>query len=374
MSVTITRPVRRRPQFHALEVADVTRLIDDAVAITFTVPPELREEYAFGAGQHLTVRRIVDGEDIRRSYSICSTPDDLARHGRLRIGVKAVAGGSFSAFVASELRTGHAIDVMPPLGHFTTAFDPTRTRHYAAVAAGSGITPVLSLIATGLAVEPRSRFTVIFGNRYARSVMFAEELADLKDRYPTRLHLVHVLSREPQDAELLSGRVDADRFSRLVGASGLLDADDVDEWFLCGPYGMVTDVRAVLADRGVPDQAVHTELFHVADAATPPSTPTTADAGPTAGEAEVTVLLDGRASTFTMPRAGRVLDAALKVRSELPFACKGGVCSTCRAKITSGRVEMARNYALEPDEVAAGYVLTCQSSPTTDAITVDYDA
>lgn len=374
MSVTITRPVRRRPQFHALEVADVARLVEDAVAITFVVPVELREAYAFRAGQHLTVRRIVDGEDIRRSYSICSTPDDLARHGLLRIGVKAVAGGSFSAFVASELRTGHAIDVMPPLGHFTTAFEPTRIRHYAAVAAGSGITPVLSLITTGLAVEPRSRFSVIFGNRYARSVMFAEELADLKDRYPTRLHLVHVLSREPQDAELLSGRVDAGRFARLVGADGLLDPDDVDEWFLCGPYGMVTDVRAILADRGVPDEAVHTELFHVADAATPPPTPTTADAGPTAGEAEVTVLLDGRASTFTMPRDGRVLDAALKVRSELPFACKGGVCSTCRAKVTSGHVQMARNYALEPDEIAAGYVLTCQSSPTTDTVTVDYDA
>jgi len=387
MSITITRPVRRRPQFHALEVADVTQLIEDAVAITFAVPPELREAYAFRAGQHLTVRRIVDGEDIRRSYSICSTPDELATRGLLRIGVKAVAGGSFSGFVASQLRVGHAIDVMPPLGHFTTAFEPTRTRHYAAVAAGSGITPVLSVIATGLAVERRSRFTVIFGNRYARSVMFAEELADLKDRYPTRLHLVHVLSREPQDAELLSGRVDADRFARLIGANGLLDADDVDEWFLCGPYGMVIDVRAVLADRGVPDEAVHTELFHVADAATPPPTPnhdasrlplrigvTTPDAGPTAGEAEVTVLLDGRASTFTMPRDGRVLDAALKVRSELPFACKGGVCSTCRAKVTSGHVQMARNYALEPDEIAAGYVLTCQSSPTTDTVTVDYDA
>lgn len=374
MSVTISRPVRRRPQFHALDVADVTRLVDDAVAITFTVPAELREAYAFRPGQHLTVRRIVDGEDIRRSYSICSTPDELKTHGRLRIGVKAVAGGSFSAFVASELQTGYAIDVMPPLGHFTTSFDPARIRHYAAVAAGSGITPVLSLIATGLAAEPQSRFTVIFGNRYARSVMFAEELADLKDRYPTRLHLVHVLSREPQDAELLSGRVDADRFARLIGDGGLLDAGDVDEWFLCGPYGMVTDVRGVLADRGVPDEGVHTELFHVADAATPPPTPSTADAGPTAGEAEVTVLLDGRSSTFTMPRDGRVLDAALKVRSELPFACKGGVCSTCRAKITSGHVEMARNYALEPDEVAAGYVLTCQSSPTTDAITVDYDA
>lgn len=374
MSVTITRPVRRRPQFHALAVAEITPLVDDAVAVGFDVPPELREQFAFRAGQHLTVRRIVDGEDIRRSYSICSTPDELERRGRVRIGVKAVAGGSFSAYVMSELQAGQSIDVLPPLGHFTTAFDPARTRHYAAVAAGSGITPVLSLIATGLATEPQSRFTLIFGNRYARSVMFAEELADLKDRYPARLHVIHVLSRELQDAELLSGRIDADKFRRIIGASGLVDADDVDEWFLCGPYGMVVDARAALADHGVADVAVHTELFHVADAATPPPTPTSAEAGPTAGETEVTVLLDGRASTFTMPRDGRVLDNALKVRSELPFACKGGVCSTCRAKVIDGHVEMARNYALEPDELAAGYVLTCQSSPTTDTLTVDYDA
>jgi ring-1,2-phenylacetyl-CoA epoxidase subunit PaaE len=374
MSVTITRPVRRRPQFHALAVAEITPLVDDAVAVGFDVPPELREQFAFRAGQHLTVRRIVDGEDIRRSYSICSTPDELERRGRVRIGVKAVAGGSFSAYVMSELQAGQSIDVLPPLGHFTTAFAPARTRHYAAVAAGSGITPVLSLIATGLATEPQSRFTLIFGNRYARSVMFAEELADLKDRYPARLHVIHVLSRELQDAELLSGRIDADKFRRIIGASGLVDADDVDEWFLCGPYGMVVDARAALADHGVADVAVHTELFHVADAATPPPTPTSAEAGPTAGETEVTVLLDGRASTFTMSRDGRVLDNALKVRSELPFACKGGVCSTCRAKVIDGHVEMARNYALEPDELAAGYVLTCQSSPTTDTLTVDYDA
>jgi ring-1,2-phenylacetyl-CoA epoxidase subunit PaaE len=374
VTVTITRPVRRRPRFHSLPVADVTRLTDDSAVITFLVPEELRDDYSFGAGQHLTVRRFVDDEDIRRSYSICSTPDELARHGRLRIGVKAVAGGSFSAYVMSDLRAGHAIDVMPPLGHFTTAFEPTRTRHYAAIAAGSGITPVLSLIATGLAVEPRSRFTLIFGNRYARSVMFAEELADLKDRYPARLHVVHVLSRELQDAALLSGRVDADKFRRLIGPSGLLDADDVDEWFLCGPYGMVVDIRGVLAGRGIADDAVHTELFHVADAATPPPAPPTEDVGPGAGEAEITVMLDGRSSTVTMPRDGRVLDAALRVRPELPFACKGGVCSTCRAKVIAGKVEMARNYALEPEDVAAGYVLTCQSSPVTDSVTVDYDA
>jgi ring-1,2-phenylacetyl-CoA epoxidase subunit PaaE len=227
---------------------------------------------------------------------------------------------------------------------------------------------VLSLVATALEVEPESRFTVLFGNRYARSVMFAEELADLKDRYPTRLHLVHILSREPQDAELLYGRLDADRLRRLFDS--LVDPSTVDEWFLCGPYGMVLDAKAVLAERGVPDAAVRTELFHVEDAPVPRRE---RPAGQSAGAAQVTILLDGRASTFTMDRDGRVLDAALRVRSELPYACKGGVCSTCRAKLVEGKVEMARNFALEPDEIAQGYVLTCQSSPVTDRVVIDYD-
>jgi ring-1,2-phenylacetyl-CoA epoxidase subunit PaaE len=323
---------------------------------------------------HLTVRRMVDGEDVRRSYSICSTPADLLERGRLCIGVKHLAGGSFSEYVVSELTTGATVDVMPPLGHFTTAFTADRSRRYAAVAAGSGITPVLSILATGLATEPDSEFTLVYGNRFARSVMFAEELADLKDRYPTRLHVIHVLSREPQDAALLSGRVDAERFERLIAADGLIDADSIDEWFLCGPYGMVVDVRGVLSARGVADGRVHAELFHVADSATPPPALPAADARPTAGDAEVTIVLDGRASRLTMRRDERVLDAALRVRSELPFACRGGVCSTCKAKVTEGAVTMARNYALEPDEIAAGYVLTCQSSPVTDTITVDYDA
>ncbi len=372
MSVTISRPVRRRPTFHPLTVAAIEALTDEAVVVTFEVPPELRADFSFRAGQHLTVRRIVGDEDVRRSYSICSTPAELASTGQLRIGVKAVSGGAFSQFATRELGAGHTVDVMPPLGHFTSEFAPDRTRHYVAVAAGSGITPILSLIATALATEPESTFTLVYGNRFARSVMFAEELADLKDRFPTRLQLLHVLSREPQDADVLSGRVDARRFARLIEA-GLVDAG-ADEWFLCGPYGMVTDVRNALADRGVPDSAVRTELFHVADA--PPNEPrteTVADDAPGADSAAVTILLDGRASSFTMRRDERVLDAALKIRSELPYACKGGVCSTCRAKVTTGRVEMARNYALEPDELAAGYVLTCQASPVTDEVTVDYD-
>jgi ring-1,2-phenylacetyl-CoA epoxidase subunit PaaE len=368
MTVTVTRPQRRRPTFHELAVDDVTPLTDTAVAVAFAVPEPLREAFAFQAGQHLTVRRVVDGQDVRRSYSICSTPMELAGHGRLCIGVKQVPGGSFSTYATRGLHEGDVVEVLPPLGHFTTRVDPDRSRHYAAVVAGSGITPVLSLIATALAVEPASRFTLLYGNRSSASVMFAEELADLKDRYPTRLHLVHVLSREPQDAELLSGRLDADRLRRLFGM--LVPAAAVDEWFLCGPYGMVLDAKAVLAECGVSDSLVHTELFHVEDL----PVERRPEPGPAeTGQAEVTILLDGRASTFSMGRDERVLDAALRVRGELPYACKGGVCSTCRAKLVEGEVRMARNYALEPDELAAGYVLTCQSSPVTDRLTVDYD-
>ena len=367
-TVTIRRPQRRRPFFHELRVAAVDRLTDDAVAVTFQVPDELREAFTFQAGQHLTVRRLVDGVDVRRSYSICSSPEELDRTGRLRIGVKQVSGGAFSTY-AQTLHEGDAVDVLPPLGHFTTAFDPTRSRHYTALVAGSGITPVLSLVATALATEPESRFTLVYGNRYARSVMFTEELADLKDRYRTRLHLVHVLSREPQDAELLSGRIDADRLERLLDS--LVPADNVDEWFLCGPYGMVIDAKTVLGGRGVPDDRIHTELFHVEDAPVERRAP---EPDVDQKDAEVTILLDGRASTFTMRRDERVLDAALRVRGELPYACKGGVCSTCRAKLVEGQVTMARNFALEPDELAAGYVLTCQSSPVTDHLKVDYDA
>nr|WP_205808964.1 1,2-phenylacetyl-CoA epoxidase subunit PaaE [Micromonospora sp. HNM0581] len=377
VTVTITRPVRRRPLFHPLPVVAVDRLTADAVAITFAVPEELRETFAFRAGQHLTVRLpsaavVADGAggavpDVRRSYSICSTPAELARHGRLRIGVREIPGGSFSGYACGVLRHGDTIEVLPPLGHFTTDFAPNRARRYGAVVAGSGITAVLSLVATALAVEPASTFTLVYGNRTAGSVMFAEELADLKDRHPTRMHLVHVLSREQGDSPLLSGRIDAERLGRLLDTIVLGDA--VEEWFLCGPYPMVVDARTVLTGRGVAESALHTELFHV-DAPPPP----VRRDDDVSGGTDVTIMLDGRSSSFTMRRDERVLDAALKVRGELPYACKGGVCSTCRAKVVAGEVEMARNYALEPDEVDAGYVLTCQSSPLTDTVSIDYDA
>jgi ring-1,2-phenylacetyl-CoA epoxidase subunit PaaE len=373
----IRRPAKRRPMFHRLAVVDVERLTDDAVAVTFDVPVALRELFAFRAGQHLTVRRRAEsGEEIRRSYSISSTPARLRDDGELRVGIKRVVGGAFSTYALSGLAPGDEVDVLPPLGHFTTAFAPERVRHYAAIAAGSGITPVLSLAATALASEPGSRVTLVYGNRAAASVMFAEELADLKDRHRERLHVIHVLSREAQESALLSGRLDEARIGAILDA--LLPAGTVDEWFLCGPYGMVLDAKVALSVREVADSAVHTELFHVDD--TPPTARPAAapnDLAPDAGEqerTEVSIMLDGRATTFTMAHDERVLDAALRARPELPYACKGGVCSTCRAKVIEGRVEMARNFALEPDELAAGYVLTCQAMPITDKVVVDFDS
>jgi ring-1,2-phenylacetyl-CoA epoxidase subunit PaaE len=365
--MTAAPRAHRHLEFHPLRVATVERLTHDAVAVTFDVPDELREKYAFSAGQHLTLRRVVDGEDIRRNYSICASETS----GLLRVAIKGVPGGIFSTHALTALRSGDTVDVLTPTGAFTTAFDPTRTRHYAAIAAGSGITPVLSLIATALEVEPQSRCTLLFGNRTTKSVMFLEELADLKDRYPDRLHLVHVLSREAGEVELFHGRLDPQRIGRILDL--LLPPSEVDTWFLCGPYGMVTGAREALTARGVPASDIHVELFFVEDAPIERAPDEVEDDNDDEAS-EVTIVLDGRSTTLAVRHDERVLDAALRVRAELPFACKGGVCSTCRARLVEGEVRMERNYALEPDEVAAGYVLTCQSHPRTEKVVLDYDA
>ena len=358
---------RRHGTFHPLRVSRVEQLTDDAVAITFDVPDDLRDDYAFTQGQHLTVRIRIDGEEVRRNYSICAP----ATGGRLRIGVKRLAGGAFSGHATSSLEVGDVVDVMTPTGRFFTALDPANAKHYCAVAAGSGITPVLSIVSTVLEVEPRSTVTLLYGNRTTGSVMFLDELADLKDRYPERFRLVHVLSREPHEVDLFSGRLDAAKLRALTDA--LVPVDSVDEWFLCGPFTMVQEARALLAERGVPASHVHTELFHVEG--TDPRESAVVDDSRAEGSSTVTVTLDGRASTLQVPRSGqKVLDAVLAVRADAPYACKGGVCGTCRARLVSGKVDMERNYALEPDEVDAGFVLACQSRPVSDEVVLDFDA
>jgi ring-1,2-phenylacetyl-CoA epoxidase subunit PaaE len=349
-----------RAPFLELAVARVDRLCDDAVAITFEVPAEHAERYRFRPGQSLTLRRVIDGRDERRSYSICSAVGD-----RPRIGVREVAGGVMSGWLVHGVRPGDRIEVQPPAGSFTPDLE-VASRHVL-IAAGSGITPVLSITASALA-DPDAQVSVLYGNRRAGSVMFADEIADLKDRYHSRFQLVHVLSREAVEVELFSGRMDAARLRRLLPATCVVDA--VDHWWLCGPYGMVTDAMGVLAELGVPAGRVHRELFYVEDVAPEPARHAEADvAGST-----VTVVLDGRRTTTSVAPGTPVLDGAQRARPDLPFACKGGVCGTCRAKLTAGQVRMRRNFALEEAELAAGYVLTCQSLPVSDELTVDYDA
>jgi ring-1,2-phenylacetyl-CoA epoxidase subunit PaaE len=355
-------PGRRRPVFHPLRVARVEQLTDDAVAVTFDVPAELAEDYAFAPGQALTLRRVDGDRDERRSYSICA-PMGAAP----RVGVREVPGGFFSSYLVHQVRPGDTIEVLPPAGTFTA--DLSVPGDHVFVVAGSGITPALSLAGTVLR-DGESTVTVFYGNRRTNTVMFADELADLKDRYGTRLQLVHVLSREPRDAELTSGRLDGDRLRTLVDA--FTDPVAVDHWWLCGPHGMVDDARTLLSELGVPAERVHQELFFVDDV---PPQPVRGDDQVVEGpSSQVTVVLDGRETSLSLPRDVPVLDSAQQVRGDLPFACKGGVCGTCRARVTDGEVEMRRNYALEPKEVEAGYVLTCQTVPVSDAVTIDCDA
>jgi ring-1,2-phenylacetyl-CoA epoxidase subunit PaaE len=358
----VTASTRRRPQFHPLTVAKVESLTDDAVAVTFDIPDELAEDYRFKPGQALTLRRVDGGRDERRSYSICA-PMGAAP----RVGVREVPGGFFSSYLVHEVRPGDRIEVLPPSGTFTA--DLSVPGDHVFVVAGSGITPALSL-ASSVLRDGKSTVTVFYGNRRTNTVMFADELADLKDRYGTRLQLVHVLSREPRDAELTSGRLDGARLRVLV--DNLVDAEHVDHWWLCGPHGMVEDAHALLAELGVPREKVHQELFYVDDV---PPEPVRGDEETVTGpSSQVTIVLDGRSTPLTLPKDVPVLDSAQKVRADLPFACKGGVCGTCRARVTDGEVVMRRNYALEPAEVEAGYVLTCQTLPCSDAVTVDFDA
>ena len=362
MTSTVDTPVRPRRGFHALRVAEVERLCDDAVAVTLEVPDELSDEFDFRPGQSVTLRLRTEEGEHRRSYSICAP-----RGAKPRIGVRLVPDGLFSGWLTEEIRAGDELEVQAPSGSFTP--DLTRSARHVLVAAGSGITPVLS-IAASLLADTDSRVTVVYGNRRSDTVMFVDELSDLKDRYPARLELVHVLSREPRESDLVSGRLDADKLRELLGT--LVPCDGDEQWWLCGPYGVVTGAQQVLDELGVPEDNVHRELFHVDDV--PPEPVRHEEPAPDGAGTEATVILDGRSTSLTLPRERPVLDSAQRVRSDLPFACKGGVCGTCRARVTDGEVRMRRNFALERSEIDAGFVLTCQSLPVSDHLTVDYDA
>jgi len=352
------RPAPSRTEFHRLTVARVDPLTDDSAAVTFDVPARLAEKFTFAPGQSLTIRR--GGE--RRSYSICA-----ARGRAPRIGVREVAGGAVSGWLVHKVRAGDVIEVQEPSGSFTP--DLETPGQHVMIAAGSGITPILSIAGSVLAAHDGSAVTLLYGNRRNDSVMFADEIADLKDAYPARICLVHLLSREPQEVELFNGRLDAGKLRSLLPVT--VEVAAVDHWWLCGPFGMVEDAIGVLTALGVPPNRVHRELFYVEEE--PPAIAQHAEAAAGPG-AEVTVLLDGRSSTATVEPGTPVLDGAQRVRPDLPFACKGGVCGTCRALLVKGEVTMRRNFALEQDEIDAGYVLTCQAIPASDQVTVDYDA
>ena len=379
--------------FRALTVEDVRRETAECISVAFAIPAGLREEFQWRQGQNITLRTRINGEEVRRSYSICSSPLDK----ELRVAIKKVPGGVFSTYANEQLQKGHVIDVLPPSGKFYTELLPENRKRYLAFAAGSGITPILSLIKTTLAVEPGSHFTLVYGNRHRGSILFREELEGLKNRYMDRLSLLHILSREQMDSPLNQGRIDTGKCGELCHQ--LIDLRMVDEVFLCGPEEMIFMLKDWLEQQGVEARKIHFELFHTrgedarasgtgsAGVVVGQDRNAGADSGAAASAAKVagrsgrekisrvTVRLDGISHDFNLPYDGAsILDAAMMEGVDLPFACKGGVCCTCRARLAEGQVEMEVNYALEPDELAAGFILTCQSHPRTDRVIVDYDS
>ena len=355
--------------FHSLRVKKVQKETEDCVSITFDVPEDLKSLYTYKQGQSLTVRTYLNGEEVRRTYSICSSPYDNT----LRVAVKKVEGGAFSTWANEHLKSGDTLDIMPPVGKFYTDLDPAHKKNYVAFAAGSGITPVLSIIKTTLLTEPQSTFTLVYGNRTKNSIIFKEELEALKDKFLSRFRIYHILSREKTDADINYGRINAEKCAALFGK--LIDLKRSDEFFLCGPEEMIFSVRDYLQAQGVPKDHIHFELFTIPGTKkSTVDTPQTVveDAGP---KAKVSVKLDGILFDFDLGYESQsILDAALKQGADLPYACKGGVCCTCKAKLVEGEVEMEVNWGLEQDEIERGYILTCQSHPKTDKVVVDFDA
>jgi len=353
--------------FHSLTVAEIVPETADANSIRFEIPPELRDEFAFRAGQHLTLRATINGEEVRRNYSLCTAPAD----GDWMVTVKRIGGGLFSNWVGDQLKPGDTVEVMVPHGSFTTDFAATRQRHLVGIAGGSGITPVMSLIKTLLREEPESLFTLLYGNRDSSSVIFLETLAGLKDKHLGRLEIYHFLDAEEQDIELFNGMLNRERLDDAI-SSLVTDATTVDGWFICGPGPMMDAAESALLDRNIAKERIHIERF-TADRPAGALAKEMAQLQTQAEGLTVAVTLDGR--TRRVPFTGEnILDSARASGLPAPFACKAGVCATCRAKVTKGKVEMAVHYGLTDEEVADGYVLTCQSVPVGDGVAVDYDA
>jgi ring-1,2-phenylacetyl-CoA epoxidase subunit PaaE len=352
--------------FHRLTVADVRRETSEAVSVAFAVPPHLTDEYRFHPGQHLTLRTQFDGGECRRSYSICAGLDD----GELRVAVKKVDGGAFSTWINDALKPGHQIDVMTPQGRFGLMPDPTAPRTYLAIAAGSGITPVMSLARTLLAREPNAEFVLLYGNRNSQSIIFKDALEDLKDRYLDRFTIHHVLSREQQELPLLNGRIDAQKIEPLIGA--FTPTDKIDHVFLCGPGGLIEEGRAALLRLGVPAARIHVEYFSDDGSPVPVRAPVTR-ASDTAAVATAQITLAGAVHVLSVQEGETIIDAGLRHGLDMPYSCRGGMCCTCRAMLVEGEVAMDLNYSLEPWELQAGYVLTCQAHPRTARVSVDYD-
>lgn len=360
------------PRFHELAVKRVTPEAAGAVAITFAIPEAQREAFQFEPGQFLTLRARIDGQELRRTYSISSPRSRLGAAGELDIGIRPVAGGMFSNWAAQTLKAGDRLEVMPPDGRFTVK--KHRAIHRVGFAAGSGITPILSIAATTLEEQPGSKFTLVYGNRRMSSVMFNEALQDLKDRYPDRLTLIHVLSRQAQEVDLLQGRIDATKVRAIVDA--LLPAASMDEVFVCGPEAMIDAVQAALLEVGVPESRIYSERFTTGSAQAA-KVQADVDAAPERAEATkdiaLTVVLDGKEHEMKIAPGEHVLDVALDHGLDLPYSCKAGVCCTCRAKIVEGSAEMDKNFTLEAAEIAQGFVLSCQARPTSTRLVVSYD-
>ena len=353
------------PRFHRLTVDDLHRESADAISMTFAIPRDLAEDYRFAPGQYLTLRTTLDGEEVRRSYSICSGPDD----GELRIAVKRVDGGAFSSWASEELKPGDALDVMTPTGRFGVAPAPGEARIHVGFAAGSGITPILSIAKGVLAREPNSRFFLFYGNRTTTGMLFREALEELKDRYIDRLSVFHVISGEEQDIPILHGRLDGEKVRVLLRS--LVPAATVDHVFICGPTGMSEAIEQTCRELGIAEDRIHVERFVSGLGGKPrPKAVVAASAPP---KAHAALIIDGKRREVPVADGEAILDAALRGGVDLPFACKGGMCSTCRAKLVEGTAEMEVNYSLEPWELKAGFILTCQARPTTDRVVVDYD-